>query len=282
MATGSTSSQLLYQVLSKMAASPTSDGKLTITCSLVVKKYRLCSTAMRLKMAPPLTIVLTIVEASIILTTLALFSYGYPNATRDALWEEGGVQQFNSNPKLRIYFYANHLEPPKIPYIWSQRFSDFNRAVAILSFWIFTSRCLMRVFGVINKWTEFFLHCCVMPFWIVCLSGQQSADYSDPKHPSQIPWYLTHSCDVADINTQRPCRVAQAPFGMTIIAVSFYVACVWKTVAYEGFDYLLERFQSDTREKPPSVVSPREMEDNRSEDGFSEDDGLLMRAWDDI
>lgn len=175
-----------------MAASPTSDGKFIITYPPMVKKYRVCSPATRLKMPTPLTIFLTIIETGIILTTLTLFAYGYPNATRDALWEEGGVHQFNSNPKLRIYFYANHLEPPDIPYIWSQRFSDFNLAVAILSFWVFITKCLLRVLSVVNKWTEFFLHCCLMPFWIVCLSGQQSTDYSDPKHPSHIPWYLTH------------------------------------------------------------------------------------------
>jgi len=69
---------------------------------------------------------------------------------------------------------------------------------------------------------------------------------------------------------------------MTIIAFLFYVGCVWNTIAHEGFDYLLEKSQSDTREKSRSVVSPREMEERRSEDGFSEDDGLLMRAWDDL
>ena len=76
--------------------------------------------------------------------------------------------------------------------IWAPRFSDFNLAVAILSFWVFITKCLLRVLSVVNKWTEFFLHCCLMPFWIVCLSGQQSTDYSDSKHPSHIPWYLTH------------------------------------------------------------------------------------------
>lgn len=77
--------------------------------------------------------------------------------------------------------------------ILASRFSDFNLAVAILSFWVFITKCLLRALSVVNKWTEFFLHCCLMPFWIVCLSGQQSTDYSDPKHPSHIPWYLTHS-----------------------------------------------------------------------------------------
>ncbi|KAH9224553.1 hypothetical protein DL95DRAFT_378180 [Leptodontidium sp. 2 PMI_412] len=149
-------------------------------------------------MASPLLLILTALEASLIFTTLALFSYGYPNAARNALWEEGGNHQFNSNPKLRVYFYANHLEPPEIPYIWSQRFTDFNLGVAILTLWVFMTRCLLICLKVVNKWTDFFLHCCLMPFWIICLSGQLSTDFSDPEHPSRLPWYLTHSCGVPD------------------------------------------------------------------------------------
>jgi len=38
-----------------------------------------------------------------------------------SLWEEGGAQKFNSDPRLRIYFYSNHQEPHPIPYIWSQK-----------------------------------------------------------------------------------------------------------------------------------------------------------------
>ena len=60
------------------------------------------------------------------------------------------------------------------------------------------------------------------------------------------------------------------------------MGCVWKTIAYEGIEYLLKKSQSDTREKSRSVVSPRKMEARRSEDGLSEDDGLLLRVWDDL
>lgn len=60
-------------------------------------------------------------ELLLIVVSVSLFAHGYPKNTRIALWEEGGAQGFNSNPKLRIYFYANHLDPPEIPFIWSQR-----------------------------------------------------------------------------------------------------------------------------------------------------------------
>jgi hypothetical protein len=61
-----------------------------------------------------------IAEAALVIANLVLFSYGYPDASRTALWEEGGSQGFNSDPRLRIYFYANYLEPPEVPFIWSQ------------------------------------------------------------------------------------------------------------------------------------------------------------------
>jgi hypothetical protein len=55
------------------------------------------------------------IEAALVGINIFLFSYSYPEAARMVLWEEGSLKQFNSNPKLWIYFYANHLEPLEIP-----------------------------------------------------------------------------------------------------------------------------------------------------------------------
>jgi hypothetical protein len=60
-------------------------------------------------------------EALLTVVTLSLLIFGYPDTARITLWEEGGIMGYNSNPKLRVYFYANHQEPPGIPFIWSQR-----------------------------------------------------------------------------------------------------------------------------------------------------------------
>ena len=53
-----------------------------------------------------LTICLNVVEALLVATNLGLFAYGYPDVARKSLWEEGGTNGFNSDPRLRIYFYA--------------------------------------------------------------------------------------------------------------------------------------------------------------------------------
>jgi hypothetical protein len=61
-------------------------------------------------------------ELSIQLAVFALFASAYPDRYRSLLWLTGGVQGWNSSPEERIYFYANHKEPPEIPWIWIQRF----------------------------------------------------------------------------------------------------------------------------------------------------------------
>ena len=60
-------------------------------------------------------------EFAVATAVLVLFGLAYPDRFRSRLWENGGVEGWNSNPNKRIYFYANHKEPPEIPLIWSQR-----------------------------------------------------------------------------------------------------------------------------------------------------------------
>lgn len=68
-----------------------------------------------------LSICLLALELSVATATVVLFSLAYPDRFRSRLWANGGEQGWNSNPNKRIYFYANHREPPEIPLIWSQR-----------------------------------------------------------------------------------------------------------------------------------------------------------------
>jgi hypothetical protein len=53
--------------------------------------------------------------------SLFLGAYVSPDEHREALWLDGGESGWNSDPRQRIYFYANYKEPPPIPLIWGQR-----------------------------------------------------------------------------------------------------------------------------------------------------------------
>ena len=109
------------------------------------------------------------------------------------------------------YFWIDKLVWP------NHRFTDSNLGVAILTLWLFATRMSLRCLGITNKCTEFFLQCCLFFFWILCLAGQLSPDYSDSQHPSRLPWYLTHTCSVAQPVNQRACHIAQASFGFSVI-----------------------------------------------------------------
>ncbi|THV54165.1 hypothetical protein BGAL_0033g00380 [Botrytis galanthina] len=129
---------------------------------------------------------------------ISLFLIGYPDAIRNALWEEGGQHGFNSNPKMRIYFYANYLQPPEIPFIWSRR-------------------QLLALATSVSTRTEIYLLSCVLLFWIMSCISQRSPDYSDPNHPSRVPWYLNHSCTIASTPNRAACYVAQASYALTVV-----------------------------------------------------------------
>jgi len=62
-------------------------------------------------------------EAFFTIVALGLFGSAWPDAYRSILWEIGGIKGWNSNPRLRVYYYANYEEPPAIPFIWSQEYT---------------------------------------------------------------------------------------------------------------------------------------------------------------
>lgn len=62
-----------------------------------------------------------LIELLLGIITFSLFCSAYPDQYRTKLWHIGGEHGWNSDPSLRIYFYANYKDPPEIPLIWSQR-----------------------------------------------------------------------------------------------------------------------------------------------------------------
>ena len=63
---------------------------------------------------------LFIVEFIFIIPALAIFGIAAPNTWRTALWKDGGLNEFNSDPNQILYAYANHRPIPKTPMVWNQ------------------------------------------------------------------------------------------------------------------------------------------------------------------
>lgn len=59
------------------------------------------------------------IELCFSLTVTTLFMVEYIDDFKRQIWANGGAEGWNSDPKQRIYFYANFKKPPDIPLIWT-------------------------------------------------------------------------------------------------------------------------------------------------------------------
>ncbi|KAH8600900.1 hypothetical protein B0O99DRAFT_681757 [Bisporella sp. PMI_857] len=150
-----------------------------------------------------------VVEVFITVTTLALFCCAFPDRFRTKLWEAGGEKGWNSNPNLRIYFYANYKEPPPVPLIWSQSLTTSNLSVALLAASLCLTRIVLDEFEYDGTITFMLNDMLLSSFWMYSVSAQSSADLTDPTHLSQRPWYLEKSCDAVSSRYLQACMIAK-------------------------------------------------------------------------
>jgi len=69
----------------------------------------------------PVHVIVLLIELALAAAALAVAAHGHTNELRTALWTTGGERGWNSDPHARIYFYANHQQPPEIPFLWTER-----------------------------------------------------------------------------------------------------------------------------------------------------------------
>ncbi|KAI0441791.1 hypothetical protein F4803DRAFT_522214 [Xylaria telfairii] len=158
--------------------------------------------------------------------TLGLFLSAYPKDFRETLWQIGGEAGWNSNPRLRIYFYANYKVPPEIPLIWTQRLNETNLGISILSLAISLTRIFFAYFYIMTWACNAFYDVLLSVFWVYSVIIQSSGDYSDPKHLSVRPWYLERGCSQIAPEYASFCHVSKAAFAFSVISAVFHCSCV--------------------------------------------------------
>ncbi|KAI2617659.1 hypothetical protein GGS26DRAFT_397405 [Hypomontagnella submonticulosa] len=162
------------------------------------------------------------IEFGLVTVTLSLLCCAYPERFRKTLWEIGGENGWNSNPRLRIYFYANYEQPPEIPLIWTQRLSESNLAIAVLAATICSARIVLACFGVTPRFSRLFNavnDVLLAGFWMYSVVAQSSSDLTDPEHLSVRPWYLEKSCDFLDAGIAGVCSLAKASFIFSVLSL---------------------------------------------------------------
>ncbi|KXH35421.1 hypothetical protein CSIM01_10180 [Colletotrichum simmondsii] len=185
---------------------------------------------------PNLIAVVLCFETVVVFAALVLFGVAYPDRFRSRLWRNGGEEGWCSNPRLRIYFYANHEEPPEIPLIWSQKLTTSNMATAVLGATIFFARLTMAALQYEARWTNLAYDVFLGVLWACSAVAQNGPDLSDPYHLSKRPWYLTRSCDEAWPENRGWCRIAKGEYVWSIFAAVFYVARAIGTLGWSAYE----------------------------------------------
>ncbi|KAI8717332.1 hypothetical protein NCS52_00808500 [Fusarium sp. LHS14.1] len=229
--------------------------------------------------APKVPLSLLMVEFIIALMAVILFGLAFPDRFRSRLWENGGEEGWNSNPNMIIYYYANHREPPEVPYLWQGRLTESNLGIAILGFFIFFARALLSYSGFLYWYISAFYDILLLSLWSLSLTNQASSDFSDPEHPSPTPWYLTRSCSVAWVKNQGSCRIAQASFAVSILAAVLYGSRLLREamlVAYErGLKHGQQLSVQDFDEEMGNKYTENE---HKTAKGFM----ALKESWQDV
>jgi hypothetical protein len=184
---------------------------------------------------PKVLYVLFVIELCGTVGVLVLFGIADPNLYRTALWQIGSDYGFNSSPSEILYAYANYRPIPKIPFVWSQScvsrlkscresanehnsITTFNVVVSVLCTFVLLVKATMFVLHVWYPILSTVVNTILVALWIVSIVGQAGPDHSDPQHPSNIPWYISKSCDLAEpYGKKHYCLMAKASFAVTVV-----------------------------------------------------------------
>ncbi|KAI1422447.1 hypothetical protein F5Y12DRAFT_616030 [Xylaria sp. FL1777] len=166
----------------------------------------------------PLQIISITIEFVLACTALGLLLTVYPESFRETLWLIGGEAGWNSNPRLRIYFYANYKEPPEIAFIWTHSLDVVNLGTSIISLAVALTRIFFAYFHMTARASNAFYDLLLLALWTYSVSIQLSGDYSDPEHLSHRPWYLEKSCSQITPGYVRFCHLSKAAFALCVLS----------------------------------------------------------------
>ncbi|RKF57328.1 hypothetical protein OnM2_075006b [Erysiphe neolycopersici] len=184
---------------------------------------------------PRMFISLMIFELGATIIALALFSIAQPNLFRTKLWQVGYDHGLNSSPAQILYAYANHRPLPRIPFVWTETLTELNVAVSVLSMFILIVKFILFVLNIWFPILGTVISAFTGALWITSMYGQMGPDFNDPKHPSQIAWYIRKSCDIArPSGNYHYCVLAKITFAdttlMSIISILYTALGIYSTV----------------------------------------------------
>ncbi|PQE03344.1 succinate-semialdehyde dehydrogenase protein [Rutstroemia sp. NJR-2017a BBW] len=174
---------------------------------------------------PKWIIALNVLELAGTVAALTLFGIADPDLFRTRLWQIGYDNGFNSDPNEVIYAYANYRKIPKIAFVWSQTLDYFNIGISVLSMFIQLCKVVMFIMHCWYPLLGTIINGALTVLWIVSIYGQAGPDHTDPKHPSNVAWYIAKSCKYAEPSgNAQYCQMAKGTFAVTVFMMVIYLA----------------------------------------------------------
>ncbi len=100
----------------------------------------------------------------------------------------------------------------------SLRTTDWMVVVSVLSMFILLTKTTMYITHAFPPLLSTLVHGCLTIVWAMGIHNQAASDYSDPEHPSKVPWYLTQSCGAPVTPSLRGyCGQAKASFAFSVL-----------------------------------------------------------------
>ncbi|KAH7113803.1 hypothetical protein B0J11DRAFT_619242, partial [Dendryphion nanum] len=185
--------------------------------------------------------VATMLEFFQAIVLLVLFACAYPDRFRTLLWRAGGAKGWNSDPHMRVYYYANYREPPPIPTIWDESTTQCNLCIAVVTviIWIIrwnVNRLSGRGLDLYATLTTNGLYdILLIALWTYSAAVQSAGDFSDKDHLSLKPWYLQRSCGEAYKQTESACAMGKASYGMSVFTAVWFSFRLLSTCMYRAY-----------------------------------------------
>ncbi|KAF7863833.1 hypothetical protein EAF04_006798 [Stromatinia cepivora] len=174
---------------------------------------------------PKAIIWLNVIELAGTIAALIMFGVADPDLYRTNLWQIGYDNGFNSSPAEILYAYANYRPLPKIAFVWSQTLQNFNVGISVLSMFIQLCKVVMFIMHVWYPLLSTIINGLLTVCWIVSIYGQAGPDHTDPKHPSNVAWYIAKSCSYArPTGNEHYCQLAKGTFAVTVFMMIVYLA----------------------------------------------------------
>ena len=90
--------------------------------------------------------------------------------------------------------------------------------ISVLSTFLLLVKAVMFVTHIWYPLLGVITNAAITALWIVSAYGQAGPDHSDPKHPSNIAWYIAKSCKYAAPSHNRNyCLQAKGAFAVTVV-----------------------------------------------------------------